>query len=181
MKFWLSAIISLFLSATAVAQSPSEIQLLVEINNKWNRSIMASTDLAVWGVEDYWATPAETLQKGQGDCEDFAIGKMFSAIEAGISPAKLRLIAVELTHLNGSKESHMVLGYYASRNSEPLILDNLVSFIKPVSQRTDLAERLSIGFEGIFVNNKLQAPATQSASWKSMVSRNTRFNVALGN
>ena len=30
-------------------------------------------DYEIWGINDYWATPYETLQKGAGDCEDLSI------------------------------------------------------------------------------------------------------------
>lgn len=42
------------------------------------------TDMDVWGVMDYWETPAEFFQKS-GDCEDFAIAKYFALRDLGLS------------------------------------------------------------------------------------------------
>lgn len=37
------------------------------------RRIEYNSDGNVWKSFDHWATPEETIEKGQGDCEDFAI------------------------------------------------------------------------------------------------------------
>ena len=50
------------------------------VNRFFNRRIAFRDDLQVWHVEDYWASPLETLQQGMGDCEDFAIAKYFSLL-----------------------------------------------------------------------------------------------------
>ena len=44
----------------------------------------------------------------------------------------------------------MVLAYYATPDSAPLILDNLDGAIRPASQRTDLQPVFSFKSEGIF-------------------------------
>ena len=44
--------------------------------------------------DDYWASPLETLDKGRGDCEDYAIAKYFSLLAAGVPVARLRLVYV---------------------------------------------------------------------------------------
>lgn len=41
-----------------------------------NRQVKWMSDATLWGRHDYWATAAETLQKGAGDMEDRAIVKM---------------------------------------------------------------------------------------------------------
>lgn len=93
------------------------------------------SDLAHWGVEDYWATPVEMLASFGGDCEDYAIGKYFSLKEIGVPVSRLRITYVRAINLN---VSHMVLAYYKTPDAEPLILDNLMGDIRPASQRTDL-------------------------------------------
>ena len=53
----------------------SELERLTLVNTFFNKNIRFGTDLEVWEQEDYWATPLETLGRGAGDCEDFAIAK----------------------------------------------------------------------------------------------------------
>src|SRR5262249_61092446 len=45
---------------------------LGEINRAVNLSIRATSDLSQYGVDDFWSPPLATLEKGAGDCEDYA-------------------------------------------------------------------------------------------------------------
>ena len=40
---------------------------------------------------DYWATPVESLRKGEADCEDYAIAKYFTLRQLGVADDKLRI------------------------------------------------------------------------------------------
>jgi predicted transglutaminase-like cysteine proteinase len=85
-------------------------------------------DMSVWGQSDYWATPAELIGQGRGDCEDFSIAKYYSLIELGIPVSKLRLVYVKAVQTGPAGtflQAHMVLAYYATPNADPLVLDNL--------------------------------------------------------
>lgn len=114
----------------------SELQKLDLVNNFFN-TLSWRSDLENWGVEDYWATPLETLIRGAGDCEDFAIGKYFTLLEAGVDEERLRLSYVWRWH-EGEREAHLVLAYYAEEGSRPLILDNLVADALVLEERQDL-------------------------------------------
>lgn len=92
-------------------------------------------DIQHWRVDDYWATPTEMLGSFGGDCEDYSIGKYLSLKAMGVPVEKLRITYVRAINLG---ESHMVLAYYPTPDADPLILDNLISEIKPASQRPDL-------------------------------------------
>lgn len=131
----------------------SEQKKLKDVNEYFNRKIHFDTDWHVWGVEDYWATPIEALMKGAGDCEDYAIAKYFSLKLLGVPVAKLRMTYVK-ARLGGPDstltQAHMVLTYYSTPDAEPLVLDNLVSEIRPASRRTDLIPIFSFNSEGIW-------------------------------
>ena len=109
-------------------------QKLKAINNFFNQLIFID-DSKLWGQEDYWATPLEFIGAGAGDCEDFSIAKYFSLRELGIDDSRLRLVYVKALNLN---QFHMVVAYYPTPSSIPLLLDNLDSEIKPATKRTDL-------------------------------------------
>ena len=103
---------------------PEQQQVLV-VNEFFARSLRYQTDIQLWKQEDYWATPLETLGKGLGDCEDYAIAKYISLRALGVSDDKLRLIYVK-AQLAGTRktQAHMVLGYFTHPNAQPLILDS---------------------------------------------------------
>ncbi|WP_305843010.1 transglutaminase-like cysteine peptidase [Photobacterium leiognathi] len=124
--------------------SSTETKLKV-INNFFNKFSYMS-DIKLWGKDDYWASPIEFLGVGVGDCEDYAIAKHDALLRMGISNEKLRLIYVK-TH----SKSHMVLGYFDTDVSQPLILDNLSNNIVPVNIRTDLTQVYSFNENGLWV------------------------------
>ena len=110
-------------------------------------------------VGEYWATPAEALIRGQGDCEDYAIAKFFTLTRMGVAANKLRLSYVKAL---GRNQAHMVLAYYATPDSEPLLLDNLKPQIKPASQRKDLLPVYAFNNEGIYLSTSPQKKSKQS-------------------
>lgn len=126
---------------------------LRRVNEFYNRRMVFADDQEVWGQSDYWATPMELLAKGRGDCEDFTIAKYFSLINAGVPNEQLRLVYVK-ARIGGPSSSllqaHMVLAYYPSPDAEPLVLDNLITEIRPASRRPDLTPVFSFNSQGIW-------------------------------
>lgn len=131
----------------------SELERMSKVNLFFNRQIVFADDALVWGQPDYWATLLETLGQGRGDCEDFVIAKYFTLHLLGISPDKLRLVYVRVrtgTADSVAVQAHMVLAYYAQPDAEPLVLDNLISEIRPASKRPDLTPVFSFNNDGVF-------------------------------
>ncbi|CZF80808.1 transglutaminase-like cysteine peptidase [Grimontia kaedaensis] len=112
----------------------SETQKLEAVNNFFNQLYFVN-DIDLWGKKDYWATPLEFLGSAAGDCEDFSIAKYFTLRELGIDDKKLRLVYVKAIKLN---QFHMVVAYYPTASSEPVLLDNIDPEIKKASKRRDL-------------------------------------------
>jgi len=125
---------------------------LQAVNQFFNRRVQFADDTVVWGQLDHWASPIEMLDKGAGDCEDFAIGKYFSLLALGMPMAKLRLVYVraQTGGAGGPVQAHMVLAYYAQPNAEPLILDNLITELRPAARRPDLQPVYSFNSEGLW-------------------------------
>ena len=165
------------LVATLAGASDSE--RLKRVNDFVNRQTLFGEDQAIWGQQDYWATPLETLGKGAGDCEDFAIYKYFSLREAGVARDKLRLIYVRARTGSDSSapmQAHMVLAYYAQPEAEPLVLDNLLPDIRPASRRPDLVPVFSFNSEGVFsgVSGQETKPAAGTgrlSRWEDLLQR----------
>ncbi|HKK13931.1 MAG TPA: transglutaminase-like cysteine peptidase [Gammaproteobacteria bacterium] len=82
-------------------------------------------DIDNYGVEDYWADAKEFLYNG-GDCEDYAITKLFSLRWLGFPPSALRLVVLQDTNL---KVPHAVLAVYI--DGKVLILDNQTQQVVP--------------------------------------------------
>lgn len=122
-----------------------------------------------WGQLDYWATPAETYGSHGGDCEDFAIAKYFLLKELGVPVERLRITYVRAIKLN---QPHMVLAYYASPGSEPLILDNLEVGIRPASERTDLVPVFSFNDEDVvIIQGNRKGSSSQIRAWQGLIDR----------
>ena len=124
-----------------------EPEKLKKVNDFFNE-LEFINDIDHWGKEDYWATPLQMLTSNGGDCEDFSIAKYFTLREMGIPAERMRLTYVKALELD---QAHMVLTYYASPDSEPLILDNLVADILPSSERKDLLPVYSFNGDGLWL------------------------------
>ena len=153
-----------------------ETDKLKRINEFFNRRIRFEDDTQVWHQVDYWATPLELIGKGAGDCEDFSIVKYFSLREAGVAREKLRMTYVR-ARIGGPNSdvnvAHMVLAYYPAPDAEPLILDNLISDIRPASRRTDLTPVYSFNSDGVFSGSSAQVvtPVDRLSRWKDLLLR----------
>lgn len=161
------------------AQGLPENEQLTRINDFFNRRIVFLDDTVVWGKTDYWATPLETLGRGQGDCEDFAIAKYVSLRSLGVPLDKLRLTYVRAQiggAGSGISQAHMVLTYYSSPSAEPLILDNLIGDIRPASRRNDLFPVFSFNSEGLWVGSGPSekpsgSPTARLSRWRDLIER----------
>ncbi|MGF1770684.1 transglutaminase-like cysteine peptidase [Vibrio wakamikoensis] len=158
-------------SVLAGLQGKSEKQQLSGVNEFFNQLNFVD-DIRLWGRKDYWATPLEFLGSNAGDCEDFTIAKYFSLLELGISDKKLRLVYVKAIELN---QFHMVLAYYETPRSQPLILDNLIGEIKPASKRGDLLPIYSFNGRNLWTmkttQGKLAGKSSRLKLWNDLRSR----------
>ena len=141
-----------------IKQMPvNDASLLSFVNDLINK-VPQVEDSVHWGVNDYWATPAESIASNGGSCHDFVIAKYFSLREGGIPAKNLRLTYVKALH-EDKIENHMVLAYYPTPDAEPLLLDNLLPQMLPASKRPDLLPvyefngELSGKFSGAAVRN----------------------------
>lgn len=130
------------------ASSMSEKNQLTLINEFFNKNIAFRDDESHWQQIDYWATPYESLGSSGGDCEDYVIAKYYSLIKLGVDTTKLRITYVQAVKL---KQAHMVLAYFPTPDSIPLVLDNLIAPIIPADKRTDLRPVYSFNANGMWL------------------------------
>lgn len=124
-----------------------ELEKLRLTNDFFNQTSLFVDDKVLWDTQDYWATPFEFLIKGAGDCEDFSIAKYFTLLEMGVADENLKVTYVKAIELN---QAHMVLTYFESPQSIPLVLDNLRPEIKLAIERTDLNPVYSFNGSGLW-------------------------------
>ena len=153
----------------------SDAERLHAVNRFFNQRIVFATDAAVSGEEDQWASPLETLAKGRGDCEDYAIAKNASLLAASMAPARLRLAYVRARLSQPGQQPvaqpHIVLAYQVGAEDDPLILDNLHAEVLPASARPDLSPVFSFGTEGLWHGNgpaRAGDPLQRLSRWRAV-------------
>jgi len=97
----------------------SRAEQMDAVNRYANRKTYV-LDIDNYGVEDYWAVPREFLYNN-GDCEDYAITKLFSLRWLGFPIDDLRLVILQDTNL---RIPHAVLA--VADEGDIKILDNQI-------------------------------------------------------
>lgn len=105
--------------SASVKATDNVLQILKRVNAQVNRSIRPVAD----GYADVWKANATS-----GDCDVYVMAKRRALIKAGVSPSALRIAYVKTRR----GEGHAILVVKTSRGD--LVLDNLTSAIKPLSQ-----------------------------------------------
>ncbi len=161
----------------AAAAGRDDATRLKAVNDFYNQRLAYMEDIDNWGQLDYWASPLESLGKGAGDCEDYAIGKYFTLTSMGMPHAKLRMVYVRASIAGAPNGfvAHMVLAYYPTPEAEPLVLDNLQPVIRPAGERPDLSPVFSFNAEGLWQGvGSIRAngdPMTRLSKWRDVVAR----------
>lgn len=155
------------------SQDLPEDEKLNIVNTFFNTHVMFIDDQALWGKEDYWATPLEALTIGAGDCEDYSIAKYFTLKQLGVEEDKLRLTYVKAINIG---QAHMVVTYFKDKRSIPLVLDNLDAEIKPANLRTDLVPVYSFNGDGLWLaksrgEGKRVGNASRLSLWEDLAQR----------
>ena len=143
------------LAAAALLSTLPETDLARRVNavNEFvNRNVRFREDIDAHGAIDDWASPGQTLIRGEGDCEDYAIAKYFLLRRAGVPLAQLRLVytRARVGAADAPPVAHMVLAWVSALPGDALILDNLVDAIVPLSLRTDLTPVFSFNTQGLW-------------------------------
>ena len=162
-----------------LADEQDESEVIERVNDFFNAEIPYISDIKHWKVNDYWATPYESLGTYGGDCEDYVIAKFYSLLKLGIDPQKLRFNYVKALDYN---LAHMVLTYYPQPDAMPLVLDNLKKSIEPADQRTDLKPVYSFNAIGLWLDqekgrSKNIGTANKLSRWTNLRVRMSRLGM----
>lgn len=149
----------------------SDLEKLEKVNDFFNK-VPYGKDIDIWGISDYWATRYEFIGKDKGDCEDYVIAKYFTLLELGVDSSKLFMSYVRSSKFDAA---HMVLTYYETPKSIPLVLDNYNYKVLPATQRGDLTPIYSFDGKELFnakqsrIGKLIPASTKQSRPWDELV------------
>jgi predicted transglutaminase-like cysteine proteinase len=132
-----------FLAIAALAHAQPGRARLGVANRAINLAVRPMSDLVQYGVDDRWATPLETLARGAGDCEDYAIAKYAVLRAAGVDEDDLRLIVVRDTK---QREDHAVVA--ARLEGRWLVLDNRRMRMLELNEIPDYVPLFALGADG---------------------------------
>ena len=97
----------------------SAIDKLEAVNRYVNARVKFVDDIRQWGIVDHWTSAADTLRRGRGDCEDYAIAKLQLLRRAGFADKDLYLVILRDAL---RRADHAVL--VARADGRLLVLDN---------------------------------------------------------
>lgn len=144
--------------AVKAARPPGlSLELLRDVNAAVNRSLAFRSDEEVWGVSDYWASPAEAAAKGAGDCEDFAIAKFGMLQAMGVPPGSMRIAVVKDLRKG---IGHALLVVRAGGVS--WVLDNQAAEVRPDTAVSGYMPLYTVGTDGAWVHG-IRRPGPVSA------------------
>lgn len=121
--------------------------LLRQVNAWVNDRIAFADDTRLHGQPDRWSGAAETLRRGRGDCEDYALTKMQLLAALGFARDDMYLVVVRDTLRQGD---HAVLAVRI--NGRFLVLDNLTDVLLESADRPDYRPMISYSAAGRWVH-----------------------------
>ena len=132
----------------------------VQAANTWiNHAVTFESDISNYGVSDYWASARETLARGRGDCEDYAIAKMELLRAAGVPGRDLYLL---IAHDLVRRADHALLlvrmddGYW--------VLDSGVDEVMPAERVSDYRPVVTFSSAGEWMHGFQRTPGITLAS-----------------
>ena len=125
---------------------PAE-EMVRRIDAEVNSRIRYISDRKAFGKRDYWAGPVETLKRASGDCEDFAILKMWMLHRLGFDLADMHIVVVRSRRL---ANDHAILSVRA--DGKNYILDSLAKRVTTADRTTGYQPVYSANAEGIWLH-----------------------------
>ena len=129
------------------------------VNRYVNNRVEFVDDVRQYGRADFWAAASDTLRRGRGDCEDYAIAKLQMLRAAGVPDRDLYLvIAKDLVR----RSDHALLVVRAG--GRMLVLDNGTNRILDADDVSDYRPVLTFSENGAWTHGYRRpiAPATMT-------------------
>ncbi len=141
-----------------VNRGAGKMELIKSVNIRVNAAVTYTDDLTLSGKRDSWAPALQTLQRGRGDCEDYAIVKMQMLMAAGVSEKDMQLVVVrDLIRRAG----HAIL--VVKVDGQMLLLDNNTDRMVDARQRHDYVPVFSFSGNQKWMHGRRYQPNVQTA------------------
>jgi predicted transglutaminase-like cysteine proteinase len=128
-------------------------ELLAQVNRWVNGRIEFTRDARLYGQRDFWASAAQTLKTGKGDCEDYVILKYHMLAALGVERSKMYLTVTRDLVRN---EDHTVL--IVKLGDEHFMLDNATDTVLPANLSYDYRAVMTLSSQGFWVHGLTKAP-----------------------
>jgi predicted transglutaminase-like cysteine proteinase len=154
-------------------QNHSEADKVHAVNSFFNIHLRYAEDANNWKRDNFWATPFESMVKGQGDCEDFAIAKFKTLVLLGVPEDRLHLHYVNIVNPRSSvKTPHMIV-VYQNEDGQHLVLDNIDGRILERDNRNDLVTLFAFNTTSLKIRNSVteHSPTERIQQWRDAISR----------
>lgn len=138
------------IGANAISERASHLggmQRLQSVNTSTNQAIAYREDRANGSANDYWTNAGQTLVRGSGDCEDYAIAKMQLLMNAGV-PATDIFMVIGNDLVLGSAHAMLLV----RQGGRFWVLDSLSDGILPSESYTDFRPIISFGVRGAWIH-----------------------------
>jgi predicted transglutaminase-like cysteine proteinase len=140
------------------ARAMGQSQRIAEINQWVNARISFADDTQTYHTQDQWSGAAQTLQRGRGDCEDYAITKMQLLAAAGIDAGNMFLvIARDLVR----QADHAVL--VVRDGDRMVVLDNGTDRVLETAEVRDYRPIMSYNTKGAWLHGYAAPQPMQTA------------------
>ncbi len=148
------------------ASTSVSVETVSQVNRWANQRIEYADDNATYGRRDYWATAAETLSNGRGDCEDYAILKYHMLQALGFDESQMFLtLARDLVR----NADHAVL--IVRVGQQHYMLDNATDVLLPANISYDYRATMSFNSESAWLHGYAQRPGIQQQQLRQIAYR----------
>lgn len=120
---------------------------LATVQQDINHRVSYRADSPLLGAGDAWSTAAETLARGFGDCEDYAIAKGQALLALGFLPQDLYLVIGNDLAL---RSAHAILVVHAS--AKFWVLDNLSNHVVNADQFDNFSPVITLSVDRKWVH-----------------------------
>jgi len=141
------------LDRAAVTRGLGEAATLERVNRWVNRQIAYADDDRNYRQRDFWATADETIGRGSGDCEDFAILKMHMLRAAGVEDDRMKLVLLRDLAINADHAFLLVRS-----NAGWVVLDNMTDRIYDGRQANAVRPILSFSGDRRWIHGYRDTP-----------------------
>ena len=136
----------------------AEAALLARVNQWVNGKIDYVNDDVNYRQRDFWANAEQTIARGSGDCEDFAILKMQMLRAAGVDADRMKLVLLRDLAANADHAFLLV-----QTGGGKVVLDNVTDRLYDGSQSNSVRPVLSFSENRRWIHAYRGAPSSPNA------------------